>query len=84
MTDSTRAELKEMLEEAIEKGVQQRSGSHSDILAKLNKLEKDVAELKETMDGWRMGGKVAFGMLVLVGGLITWVLKTFGIHIGIK
>lgn len=84
MTEQTRTEFKEMLQEAIEVGVQQRSGSHSDILAKLTRIEKRMEALEATMNGWKMGGKIAFGMLVVTGGLITWILKTFGIKIGLR
>lgn len=84
-------EIKVMLEEAIEKGVQQRSGTHSDILSQLIDLKKDMKELKvttdnlkKTIEGWKIGGKVGFGMLLVIGGVTTWVLNTLGIHIGIK
>lgn len=64
--------------------IQQQSASHSTIMAEIRIVKQDVANLKQTMDGWKMGGKVVFGFLVVLGGLITWTLNTFGIKIGLR
>lgn len=68
-------EIKKIIEGAL---------NQTNVLAEIKGLKKDVADLKETIDGWKMGGKVAFGSLILIGGFITWILNTLGIHISIK
>ena len=70
--------------EAVERTIQARSASDSDLMREIGSLRKEVAEVKETLEGWRSGTKLAFWIFVGLGGLITWVLNSFGIHFGIK
>ena len=71
-------------QEAVEKTLLQRSASDSSIMKELVALRAEVAEMRETLNGWRSGTKIAFWAFVFVGGILTWILNSFGIHFGIK
>lgn len=77
-------DLQKVLEEAIEKGVQQRSAVNSDILSEIKELRREVGELRDEIDSWKFGGKLAIGLFVAIGALVTWVLNTLGLHLGLK
>lgn len=84
MNNEEKKEIIGLIKEAVEQGIQQRSGSHSDLLREIMELKKDMAGLKDTINGWRSGTKLAFWIFVYSGALVTWVLNTTGVRIGIK
>ena len=71
-------------QEAVERTLHQRSASDSEVMRELIALRKQVLEMQETIDGWRSGTKIAFWAFVFIGGIITWVLNSFGIKFGIR
>ena len=71
-------------QEAVERTLTKRSASDSNIMKEVIELRKEVAQMKETLDGWKSGTKIAFWGFVFIGGIITWVLNSFGIKFGIK
>ena len=71
-------------QEAVERTLHERSASDSSVMRELIALRKQVEVMQVTIDGWRSGTKIAFWAFVFIGGIITWILNSFGIHFGIR
>lgn len=99
MSHDELSQLKHLIEDKFteldEKSVQQRSGHHSDLKKQINdmgvsidirmySLEEKIASLGTELASWKLGSKIGIAVIVAIGGLITWVLNSFGIKIGIK
>lgn len=72
------------IREMFENNIQQHSGSQSNILKELKDIKERLTSVEGALSNWKFGTKVGFGIVVGVGGLVTWVLNTLGVNIGIK
>ncbi len=72
------------VKERLEIMVQQQSAHHSDVIKKMSDFEKKLNDMQSTINNWKFGGKLTIALFVAVGGLITWILNTLGVHIGLK
>lgn len=93
------SQIKTLIEEEFnkldEKSIQQRSGHHSNLLKELKDMNTsinlridsmgaEITSLKAELSGWKLGSKIGITVIVALGALITWVLNSFGVKIGIK
>lgn len=79
------------VKEQLEILVQQTSAHHSDTLSKMSAMDSKMSSMENTINGmqqtinnWKFGGKLTIALFVAVGAVITWILNTLGIHLGLK
>ncbi len=78
------------LNEQHEIRVQQVSASNSELLKEITSMKIKVESMQlmqnsmqKTIDGWKTGTKYSFWAFVGLGGIITWVLNSSGLHISV-
>lgn len=76
--------LKEYMEGQFDDIRTQQNENHSDNLAQLKEMNIRLSKMEKTIGEWKFGGKLAFWIFVAVGGVVTWFLNVFGIHVGFR